>query len=92
MPLRSFLAGGIGGIDSADQRYSGIARKAWECRTENRAIMRFEDLFEDEDADAIEGAREEMMENASLREGLCGKRRASPQPSAFHCHSYPVFV
>ena len=47
-------------------------KKAWECRAENRAIMRFEDLFEDEDADAIEGAREEMIENASLREGLCG--------------------
>jgi uncharacterized phage-associated protein len=47
-------------------------KKAWEARIENRGLMRFEDLFEDEDPDAIEGAREEMLENASLREALCG--------------------
>jgi hypothetical protein len=32
--------------------------------------MSFEDLFEDEDPDALEGAKEEMLENAALREAL----------------------
>jgi len=48
-------------------------KKAWEGpRTEDRALMRFEDLFEDEDPDAIEGVKEEMLENASLAEALRG--------------------
>lgn len=45
-------------------------KRAWAGGTEKRALMSFEDLFEDEDPDALEGAREEMLENASLREAL----------------------
>ena len=45
-------------------------KKAWEARTSNREFMRFEDLFEDEDPDAIDGAKEEMLENSLLREAF----------------------
>lgn len=45
-------------------------RRAWGEGAEKRASMSFEDLFEDEDPDALEGAKEEMLENAALRQAL----------------------
>ena len=51
-------------------------RKAWEAdsRHENRAIMSFEDFFE-EDEEAVEGAYEEMIENGELSD-------AFPEPAS----------
>jgi uncharacterized phage-associated protein len=46
-------------------------KRAWDGHNGNAADMRFEDLFEDEDADDIVvGAKEEMIENSYLREAL----------------------
>lgn len=46
-------------------------RKPWEARRKGSktALMRYEDFF-DEDAGAVAGAREEMIENAKLRKSF----------------------
>lgn len=41
-------------------------QKAWDNRTNNSPMIAYEDLFEEDD-DALEGAREEMLENYQLR-------------------------
>lgn len=44
-------------------------QKAWSERTNNAPIIAYEDLFEEDD-DALEGAREEMLENHQLRKAF----------------------
>jgi uncharacterized phage-associated protein len=44
----------------------GAYKNAWEDRVNNAPDMAFEDLFEDDD-DALEGAREQMIETDSMR-------------------------
>jgi uncharacterized phage-associated protein len=47
-------------------------KAAWDRRSGLSSAMRFEEFFEGDEADAIAGVKEEVLENAALREALSG--------------------
>lgn len=82
--LGDFLsASDIGALDAVVKEFGGKTfselrslthgmtayKNAWDDRTNKAPDMKFEDLFEDDD-DAIEGAREEMIENFLLERAI----------------------